>query len=222
MTTIFNIKKTCVVCGTTSDYTGIGSTNRFGSPDLDTRPPEMMRSTIRFWVQHCPSCGHCAPDVAEKMFGTLDTIQSNAYQSQLQDETFPTHANTFLCWAMIQAHAGEHLGAAWSTIHAAWICDDENEKAAAKQCRTKAISLFEDAIEKNLPISQQVGMEYALLADLHRRNGNFEVVDDLVEKGMSRKPDAILQSILAFQKVLADNKDAGCYTVAQAEKYSEG
>ncbi len=44
MTTIYNKKITCCLCNKESEYRGIGSTNAFGSPDLDTRPPQMQRS----------------------------------------------------------------------------------------------------------------------------------------------------------------------------------
>lgn len=54
MTTLYEAKAQCAVCGTESEYTGIGSTNSFGSPDLDTRPLKMKRSTIVDWIQRCP------------------------------------------------------------------------------------------------------------------------------------------------------------------------
>jgi hypothetical protein len=57
MTTLYREKSRCAVCGIATEYTSIGSTNAFGSPDLDTRPPEMQRSTIFAWVQRCPECG---------------------------------------------------------------------------------------------------------------------------------------------------------------------
>jgi hypothetical protein len=221
MTTIFNIKKTCAVCGKTNDYTGIGSTNRFGAPDLDTRPPEMMRSTIRYWVQRCPSCGHCSPDVSDAKKSINATIQSADYQAQLCEASFPTLANTFLCWAIIQESGGDLLGAAWSSLHAAWIGDDENERAAAKTCRRMAIARFQSVIAHDLLISQQAGMESALLADLHRRSGDFEAVATLIDRGMAAKPDAVVEKMLIFQRVLADNRDGGCYTIAQAEEYEE-
>jgi len=59
MTTLFPQKETCFVCGNTSEHTVIGSTNAFGSPDLDLRPPEMQRSTITHRVQRCPTRATC-------------------------------------------------------------------------------------------------------------------------------------------------------------------
>ncbi|MBR4908658.1 MAG: hypothetical protein IKZ43_06585 [Acidaminococcaceae bacterium] len=46
MTTMFRQKYKCAVCGAEQEFYGIASTNSFGSPDLDLRPPEMQRSTM--------------------------------------------------------------------------------------------------------------------------------------------------------------------------------
>ena len=45
MTTIFGEEVTCAVCGSKQTVQEIGSTNTFGAMDLDTRPPEMQRSS---------------------------------------------------------------------------------------------------------------------------------------------------------------------------------
>jgi hypothetical protein len=65
MTTFAESGKNCFVCGETNKYIELTSSNRFGAPDLDTRPPEMMRSTIYSWIQACPYCDYCAPDISE-------------------------------------------------------------------------------------------------------------------------------------------------------------
>ena len=62
MTTIFEEENHCSVCGSKSVQAVIRSTNTMGPPDLDTRPAEMERSTINYWIQTCPSCGFCYPD----------------------------------------------------------------------------------------------------------------------------------------------------------------
>ena len=47
MTTVDEAKRKCALCGETSTHIEVMSTNTFGGvPDLDTRPPEMMRSTF--------------------------------------------------------------------------------------------------------------------------------------------------------------------------------
>lgn len=46
MTTIYSEAVKCPYCNTKVEITHLGSTNAFGAMDLDTRPPEMQRSTI--------------------------------------------------------------------------------------------------------------------------------------------------------------------------------
>ena len=58
MTTYFTAEYTCAVCGRTHKFRVVGSTNSFGSPDLDLRPAPMQRDTIHTWVQTCPDCGY--------------------------------------------------------------------------------------------------------------------------------------------------------------------
>ncbi len=63
MSTFREFKKKCTICGTESKFNIITSTNSFGSPDLDLRPPEMRRSTMWLWIQRCPCCNYVNYDV---------------------------------------------------------------------------------------------------------------------------------------------------------------
>ena len=65
MSTMHEFHRTCAVCGATHRYRILTSTNAFGSPDLDLRPPQMKRGTMPLWVQECPSCGYTAEDVSD-------------------------------------------------------------------------------------------------------------------------------------------------------------
>lgn len=55
---------TCAACGARSTQTVVLSASAFGASELDTRPPEMMRSALRYQVQECPSCGYCFESIA--------------------------------------------------------------------------------------------------------------------------------------------------------------
>ncbi len=145
MTTIYEKKARCAVCGFETAYAGIGSTNAFGPPDLDTRPPEMKRSTIFAWVQRCPACGYCASDVSKAPSQASSLIYSPEYARQLTDSTFPELANGFLCKALIDEGSADCASAAWALIHAAWACDDAEKPEPAKTCPSKAADMIEKA-----------------------------------------------------------------------------
>ncbi len=128
MTHLRHLSTTCAVCGEACRFTippeAAGSV---GSRDLDTRPPAEppLRSTIYAWVKRCPSCGYCAPDPGKAPEGAADVVKLPRYRWQLDARKFPGIANTFLCWSIIQEDLGFPAQAAWASLHAAWVCDDE-------------------------------------------------------------------------------------------------
>ncbi len=215
MTTLFKEKKKCLVCSKTNEYTAIGSTNQFGPPDLDTRPPEMMRSTIAFWIHRCPSCGYCAPDVSKGPSLAAQIVKSEAYLKQRGNHSYPELANRFLCWAIVQETAGDHVGAGWAAIHAAWACDDAEARAASAQCRTRATGLLRHAKANGISYAPGAGVEEAILADLLRRSGQFDQVGTICLEGLAKDPEDIVRQILVFQQALALRQDRECHTIAE-------
>ncbi|MEM3650434.1 MAG: hypothetical protein QW831_06905 [Candidatus Jordarchaeaceae archaeon] len=124
MTQFEEVEKKCALCGKKSKQIAIISTNTIGSPDLDTRPSESARSTLPYWIEFCRECGFCAPDISHAPEGAAEIVRSEAYQRQLHDPDFPALANRFLCLSLILEKIGVYVGAGWSSVHAAWVCDD--------------------------------------------------------------------------------------------------
>ena len=218
MTTIHETEKKCFICDKTNKYPVLGSTNRFGSPDLDTRPPEMMRSTMSLWIQCCPSCGYCAPDISSGPQIASQVIQSAAYLNQKIDATYPELATKFLCWSIIQEAAGEHSDAGWAAVRAAWACDDANASSRAKVSRQRAIDLFKQAHLKETNFVIGAGAEEAILADLLRRSGNFEAVAEICKQGLEKNPEDLVKKILLFEQHLSKQKNEKCYTIEEMVK----
>ncbi len=237
MTTLGREHQICFVCGSKHEYTYINSTNEFGSPDLDLRPPQMKRSTMRYWVQRCPNCGYCAPDISTGPDIAKQIVQSPEYIAQrdhqivaspdLQDSV--TLANSFLCRALIAAAAGEFSNAGWATLHAAWTCDDmiqpdsaddgQIDLAAAEaavDCRKRAITYFLQAREHGKSFTGEAGGEELILADLYRRTGQFAQVERICEDGLPRASSETIQRLFHVQSTLASRQDTRCYTIADA------
>jgi Uncharacterized protein conserved in bacteria (DUF2225) len=216
MTTMFPQKETCLVCGNTSEHMAISSTNTFGSPDLDLRPPEMQRSTITHWVQRCPTCGYCASSISRGPEIAKQIVTSSEYVEQRDNPDFPALANQFLCWALIQAAAGDDANAGRAAVDAAWICDDKQAMAKADICRRKAIALFTNAKAKGQQFAGDDATEMLVLADLYRRTGQFDQVESICNDGLARHPADLMQSLFSAQRRLARNQDRQRHTVEEA------
>lgn len=214
-TTLGRTEATCTVCSAKSEQTVIGSTNAFGAPDLDLRPPEMQRSTMTFWVQECPHCGYCADDLGQPRPEAAAVVKSAAYQAQLKNPQFPPLANRFLCSMLVADKAGLHEPAIRSAHCAAWACDDANKTAESTHARTAALERLRKLKSAGKSIYDQKGTDAVLLADLARRSGDFVAAVASAREGLALAPEAIVAAVLEFEIRLAEQKDAQCHTLAE-------
>lgn len=213
MTTLGKTHEVCIVCHRMSQHTVILSTNRFGAPDLDTRPPEMMRSTMRHWIRCCPHCGYCAGEVAKGPPLARQVTISEAYQKQLINAAFPELANHFLCSAMIMAAVENYPAAGMDCLRAAWACDDAQSPTAAAECRNRAITNFQAARVAGMRLGGQPGIDEAILADLYRRTGHFEQALAICQDGLALETEDILRRLFRFQIGLCQAGDTACHRV---------
>ena len=215
-TSYVDVEKVCAVCGEKSKQTVLVSTNSSGSSDLDMRPPEMMRSTIAFWVEQCPACGYCANDIGKLIKNAKDTMADPSYKTQLSNAEFPELANKFLCRMQIQEKAGEFRAAIYSAICAGWASDDANNAAAAFSSRTISIQRLLDFNGNNEMYVSQKGGDEVLISDMLRRNGEFEKARQIADKGIGYNPENVIKDLLAFELALIDKKDTAVHKVAEA------
>ena len=212
---------TCGICGRTTCVSVIMSTNRFGSADLDTRPPKMERWTIYTRVQRCQSCGYCAGNIALAFPDAQAVIQSPAYQNQLNDLDYPRLAASFLCKSILEQAAGHAFSAAWSLIHAAWVCDDENKHEQAAICRLKAVEMLTRVENEGTLDPEARDSHIAVRVDLLRRANQLSQARQLILDSKDRLAGRdVLPRIMEFQLELIANNDLSCHTVAEAFKAS--
>ena len=218
MTTQFEEKKRCGICGFESEYTGIGSTNRFGSADLDTRPPEMERSTIFAWVQRCPECGYCNNDVSKSPAGAKEVMGGKEYQDQLNDSAYPVLANSFLCDAIICREAGNYAHATWGLIRAAWACDDAGKPEQASTCREKAADMLALAQQHGQKVCSDARAHAAMLVDLLRRSGQAERAKQILATKPQGTDGDVIDLVMSYQGALIARNDVSCHTIAEAQE----
>ncbi|MBR6744885.1 MAG: DUF2225 domain-containing protein [Clostridia bacterium] len=202
----------CSVCGKSSKQTILLSSNRFGAPDLDLRPPQMMRGTMCWWIQECPHCGYVAKSLDDKTNVTAKWLQSAEYRACNDIDFSSPLAKRFYRHYLISEKQRNVNDAFYAALHAAWACDDTGDTENAVRCRTLALNELEKMIASG-PSNEDF---LVLKADLLRRTGAFEaLIEEYQNKAFSSD---LLNRIIAFQIAKAKLGDTACYTVADVEE----
>lgn len=213
MTTHFPTQVECFVCKLKTNHIVIGSTNMMGPSDLDTRPSQMARSTLKYRIQRCTNCGYCFGDISEGDPKFKEIVESEVYINQLFNKQFPELANSFLCSAILYRQLGNFISAAWDSIYAAWACDDILNEKRAIYCRTQALKdiNISEATGKMFYNGDEIGL--AIKIDLCRRALQFTEGLMLIEENQHKITDDLIRKILTFEKELIYKNDTSCYTI---------
>lgn len=205
MTTIMPIPVKCPVCENEFEIYVLGSTNAWGAPDLDLRPPEMQRSTMDKWVHECPNCGYVTSDFNRSTEITSDFLKSDSYKN-CDDLNFEHPlAERFYRQYLISSDNADKF---YALLHCAWACDDANDEKNAEFIRCKSLEYMN---QFDLNDDSQIQR-----ADLLRRSGQFERV--IEEYSTKTFKEDIYNKICGFEVEKAIQKDTSCYTVEDVVK----
>ena len=205
MTTFFNSLKQCGCCGKKVSVRELGSTNSFGSPDLDLRPPEMQRSAMLRRIQCCEHCGYVAWDLEESVRQTaeLKKVLSESIDNYDDAQIFERAAK------IAQLNGSDEEDVTFLYLCSAWCADDEKSTEQSVLMRKKILEICD--------LSAVTDPERLLqLIDIARRAGEFETACKLLEqfnKGEAEEP--LLEDIARFQEKLLKDNDTSCYTVEE-------
>ena len=204
----------CGLCGSPSPQAIAPPASSRQPPDLDTRPGEPLRSTIKYWMQLCPECGYASSDISTIHEDAPDFVGTPAYQRQRFDSATPELARPFLCHALILAHVKQYADAGWTALHAAWTCDDDKDNTAAAKARLTAIEYWKHGKRHAQPFGD-LPEEFALAADVLRRAGKFEEALVTCTEGIGLDDlDSVMEHILLFEKTVIQRRDAARYGLA--------
>lgn len=225
MTTITTVKVKCAICGASSEQDVLMSTNTFGGfPDLDFRPPEMMRSTIGLLVQNCASCGYCAPDISTMIEGAKAYIEGNPkydfYSVKLIDKV-PELVRSFYCASLLFENKGDYVNGGRMALNAAWASDDANHRAMSKQCRSRAYNLLDAAQRSGLHFSTTKLEENLMLIDICRRASFSKLAIEQINENLKGCTDEDARKVLEYQKHLIEFGDSRCHTIEGALQFAD-
>lgn len=223
MTTYAFLNQICPACGNTFEYQSLASTNSFGSPDLDLRPPPMHRNTMHTWVVRCHQCDCCFKPDSESNDLNVGIIDTEEYKQLRKNQTLPELAKDFMCLGMLQKYPDGKITA---LLHAAWVCDDEELELQANTCRKKAYEILAKNYETGLyqHCADYIGnpKQELIVLDLLRRSQNFELAQQKIDKvkvaiGKSTDDDKkVMLDVLRFQAKKIGKRDDRTYTIHDA------
>ncbi|HET6609427.1 MAG TPA: hypothetical protein VFG62_22330 [Rhodopila sp.] len=175
------------------------------APDLDMRPGEPTRSTLRDWLQTCRGCGAVAEDPAALPPTVRPVVESEAYRvlsTKVTEETLPFRRS-----AMIAAAMGDTRAQAEALLQAAWAADDAATMSEAASLRAEVAALWGDTAEGELALRR---------LDVLRRSGQFEAAASWAEQIAPNVTEDVGRSILTFQKRRIERRDLGRHLISSA------
>jgi hypothetical protein len=216
MTTLATETVVCSACGHVFTHGTWASTNAFGSPDLDTRPPEMRRSTMHTWIQRCPSCGFCSRDVTKFDDRFRAVMSGPPYRLQLADTRYPDLASTFICEAMLVEAVARRDEAGWAYLQAAWVLEDAKKDDLARNCRSRAADIFLVLLAEGRTFSETPGALEAIVSDCLRRAGRGAEALQVIERALSQSFEELIHKVLVFQRRLIQREDTSRHLIQEA------
>jgi len=215
MAQVTSIEIRCGLCGSPSQQQTAPAADSRQAPDLDTRPGEPLRSTIRSWMQVCPECGYASSDISSIHEEASDFVATEAYQRQRFDSATPELARPFLCHALILEHVKQYADAGWTALHAAWACDDANDDANARKARELAIEYWKHGKRHGQSFGD-LPEEFALVTDVLRRAGRFEDALIACTEGIATEDlNPVIEHVLLFEKTLVQRRDTKRHSLAE-------
>ena len=176
------------------------------SPDLDFRPGEPARSTLRHWVAVCSGCGAAAPDLTKLTEADIEVVRNDPEYAALRDQA-PPFARHFLLWALLSQRRGDAWPAAEALLQAAWAADDAEDAEWAQTWRLQAAEFW--------PGSREVQPRLCLI-DMARRAGDFARAAVVAEALLEEPLDESSMAIVDFQRRLIADRETGRQLLSSA------
>jgi hypothetical protein len=195
----------CAVCGGPARAPFCAPRPPEIAPDLDMRPGEPVRSTLRDWLQACGTCHAAGPDLSALPPEAKPTVASTDYRALSMEAVEDTLL--FRRWAMICLAAGDKSAAAEAILQGAWAADDAADMTEAAKLRRDAAALWGTTPDPATALR---------LLDVLRRAGEFSAVDALGAQMEAGGLDAFAAAVVAFQRARAAERDVGSHLLSSA------
>jgi hypothetical protein len=142
-------------------------------------------------------------------------VRSEDYQNRANSKDIPELAASFLALSYEKQVSHEYTDAAWRAVHAAWVCDDNQNDKAAIECRKQALAMIEQCAAHSQVFAHQAGATEAITIDLMRRAGMLQEARELAEETKKWEIDDLVEQIISYEEGLIRNKDVSAHAVSE-------
>ncbi len=212
---------TCAVCGKSFPVPECLSAGKSGSADLDTRPGEPARSTLKQQVICCYSCAYCSDDIEHIEPELIPVVLSKEYLDIFSAVGYSAQASYFRCKALLDTKRQDYNKAFWASMKAAWTCDDQGDEREARFCRLDALRLFKVAKHAGQAMLPDKESESLLYIDILRRAERFDEAEREIQALREKVNNPQNLKIVEFQQQLVQDYDSSVYTVEDAITFED-
>lgn len=211
MSTFRKIKKRCAVCGNEAEYNVIMSSNSMGCMDLDTRPPQMIRSLISMQIEYCEKCGYANSSISSKVsYDTRKLMRTEEYEEIVNNESINKTSKAYLLSGYLNSKEQNYKDSGFLYLKAAWTFDDCRDLDNSIIARKKAIKEFENYLKNNEDVQLEM-----IIVDALRRSKQFDKAIVLSNELIDKVDNEFLKQIIKFQITLCNNQDYSCHDVGE-------
>ncbi len=212
----------CPVCGTNVPNNPKELIFEVESIDTDFRIHTLQDDLLDDWLIQCPACFYVSHDFASPPTHLQEVsvyIESPEYLEQFSDNN-PTTMELFRAYlGILFVDKARSYLIADCYMRISWLYDDEDDQEMAAENREWAIEYFEKALLEKEMKPHDVSLSHYLIADLHRRNKDFEKArKNLYNLDTSIK---MMRRLFDFQWKLISEKKSGIVHLPREENPDE-
>ncbi len=206
----------CPVCGQPVNNLAVKELYTVDVVESDFRVRTLDDDILDTWLVFCHHCFYITHDftqIPNELELVSELINSDIYQQRFAD-TNPTTMELFEHYLfMLEQIAAQPIVFADTYLRMSWLYEDDKDIKAANAYREKAIVQYAKALLIGNLDEKEKSMIYYYIAELSRRNGQFE----RAKKSILKIDISMFQHLFDFQTALIRNHNKRAVAMPREE-----
>lgn len=167
----------CPVCGNPVNNHAAEELYTVDVVESDFRVRTLDDDILDSWLVFCHHCLYITHDfslIPDNIAQLREIVDTEAYRERFSD-TNPTTMELFGHYLyLLEKAEAPPMVFADTYLRMSWLCEDEEQSKEAEAFREKAVSNFAKSLLVSDPDTKERSLIYYYIAELSRRNGEFE------------------------------------------------